>query len=403
MALLVFADIRSGGGHDSQLLRAGARLSFLFPTTPDDDTPLLSPTRPFSRHAILVSGMAIKDALTCWPNLRRTFLDGGGAAQDTYVVLGLGGNGSGPPTQSEQEVIDFFAADPVVRAVYIDTHPYNSPPVGRLQPIAPHYPWWHKVIETPTPELERVKPSTTMLSQWKTYLAWELMENTTRPHGHEYGMVVRVRPDLFLPDYAYDGWKRHVDLDAFMREGDAPVISAEGTPHLASLGCENLHYDSWGLDNPVVPESQLIDVQFRTSRGQCVLPSVDLPEGRIVKSRIFFSYYSVYTGGFNDYFAWGRREDMRRYHASVLSMDEIMEKSKIMLVTEAIKKYALLLALRRLEADDGVAGKITYALQVTPCSRVVYCLTKWYEGPPDPSICSYDNPGIRWPALLEQG
>jgi hypothetical protein len=351
--------------------------------------------RPLTRHAVLLVGMAIGDAFECWPRIRDTFVDGDGKMQDAFVVLGLNGDGDHEPDEREAAVIDFLRKDPVVRGVRVDRRPFglgvdiDTP----IREVLPGYPYIHKTIQTGSPIDDQLRVPRVTLMLWKTLMAWESMVMAERAAGHTYEMVVRARTDVYLPGYAFRN--RTVNLDAMARFDEGELKRHE---------CDSVFYDSWGTDNPAVPADQLSMPQFKATNGQVALPRTTLGDGRIVRQHLFVSHYGLYAGGFNDYFAFGPRETMQSYCSTIKYLDEILELSMLPMVPEAMKKYSMLLHLRKLQEREEAAkgGAITYALHVHPCSQIVHCLTKWYETPLTTSRCKNDVEGLHWHALFDQ-
>lgn len=151
--------------------------------------------KPFTRHAILMSGMAVRSGMDCWESQMNAFVDSFGRRQDVYVVLGLGGTGMDQPTDEETAVIQFYESRPNVRAVLVDYTPaedFGGTPLASVMSGAPYD---HNGI------LEKVSMAKNIpLQFWKVLLAWELMEEVTGgPSKHKYDMIVRMRPDLYLP------------------------------------------------------------------------------------------------------------------------------------------------------------------------------------------------------------
>jgi hypothetical protein len=365
------------------------------------------------------------------------FVDAQGRWQDVYVVLGLEGSGTGPPTDAESAVISFYASQPNVRAVHVDTTPvtddFSGTPVAKMMPGAPY------AAQT----LPGGSSSTLTLMHYKTQLGWELLLNTTAPYGHEYDMLVRLRPDLYLPTYAWQG--KAVNLDEFSAEatvrgarwGDteegakaaaaaadptsagglmppsfsSPPPPAAAAPNhrgpgtsVSSLGCtDRLYYRSWGPTDEVLPG--IHPYQAEVTGGQAsLLIQHSPPEGAEVRATLFFSFYAICCGGVNDYHVWGKLAVMREYLTTAGKLDEVLlPPSKLRFVPEAVKKYSLLLGLRKQEVEENRAAK-SLLLEVRPCDRAVYCLAKWYpNGDVDPDSCPRDLDEYRWKANADAG
>jgi hypothetical protein len=358
----------------------------------------------FSRHAILMSGMATRSGMECWEGLMQAFVDGEGRWQDVYAVLALGGEGTGPPTEEEEAVIDFYSSQPNVVAVVVDTTPFTSFAGTRMASVMKGAPYHGRTTSWGDGK-------TVSLMMWKTFLSWELMENVTRASRHKYDMIVRVRPDIYLPTYAWGG--ASVNLDEFSSEGVVGGMQGDGggnfqehpsssstlsSSTLESLGClDSLYYRSWDIDD-VVPEGLLSQFQTEVTGGHAspLLPHPP-PQETKVWSTVFFPFAPICCGGINDYFAWGKTDAMREYFGTALRMDDLIgPASTLQLSGEIVRKYGLLAGLRE---EEGREGRLrgSFLLELRPCDKAVYCLVKWYANSTvDPNTCPKDSPQFRW-------
>jgi hypothetical protein len=358
----------------------------------------------FSRHAILMSGMATRSGMECWEGQMQAFVDGEGRWQDVYVVLALGGEGTGPPTEEEEAVIDFYSSQPNVVAVMVDNTPFNLLEGTRMASVMQGVPYQGRTTSWGDGK-------TVSLMMWKTFLSWELMENVTQASRHKYDMIVRMRPDIYLPKYAWGGI--FADLDEFSREGVVGGVRGAGggafqehlssSSTLESLGClDSLYYRSWDIDD-VVPEGVLSQFQMEVTGGHAspLLPHPP-PQETKVWSTVFFPFAPICCGGINDYFAWGKADAMHEYFWTALRMDALIGPgSSLSLSGELAKKYGMLVGLREEERTVG-RPRGSFLLELRPCDKAVYCLVKWYaNGHVDPNSCPEDGPRLRWQANVQ--
>jgi hypothetical protein len=363
--------------------------------------------KPFTRHAILMSGMAVRSGMDCWESQMNAFVDSFGRRQDVYVVLGLGGTGMDPPTDEEVAVIRFYESRPNVRAVLVDYTPaeyFGGTPLASVMSGAPY---------DHNGPLEKVSMAKNIpLQFWKVLLAWELMEEVTGgPSKHKYDMIVRMRPDLYLPTYAWDG--KAANLDEFSSEasvkgvrggGRASLQPADGNEtsstfgqSIAELGCvDSLYYRSWNLTDDVVPNLNPFQLQVTGGHASPLLHHPP-PPGTQVRATIFLSFFPFCSGGFSDYFAWGKYDVMRYYFWTAQKMDVLLsETSPIQVFAELTKKLGVLLGLREEEERLQQPAK-SFLLEIRPCDRAIHCLAKWYPNSTvDPSSCPMDTGPSRW-------
>jgi hypothetical protein len=360
----------------------------------------------FSRHAILMSGMATRSGMECWEGQMQAFVDGEGRWQDVYVVLALGGEGTGPPTEEEEAVIDFYSSQPNVVAVMVDTTPFNLIEGTRMASVMQGAPYQGRTTSWGDGK-------TVSLMMWKTFLSWELMENVTQASRHKYDMIVRMRPDIYLPKYAWGGIS--ANLDEFSTERVVSGVRERGggggafqehpsrSSTLESLGClDSLYYRSWDIDD-VVPKGVLSQFQMEVTGGHAspLLPHPP-PQETKVWSTVFFPFAPICCGGINDYFAWGKTDAMREYFGTSLRMDALIgPASSLSLSGELAKKYGMLVGLRE---EERIVGRPqgSFLLELRPCDKAVYCLVKWYaNGRVDPNSCPEDSPRLRWQANVQ--
>lgn len=353
----------------------------------------------FSRHAILLSGMAIKAGIECWDGLMEAFVDGEGRRQDVYVVLALGGEGTGPPTEEETAVIDFYSSKQNVVAVMVDTTPVASFEGTRMASIMQGAPYPGRAMHNGQ---TIYAGRTNSLMFWKSFLAWELMVNATMASKHKYDVIVKMRPDVYLPKYAWEG--RYANLDEFSSEGvesglrggrvEASQGGLNSQNSLESLGCvDSLYYRSWSMSDDIVPG--LSEYQIEMTGGHATpLLFEPLPPETEIRGTIFFPFISTCCGGINDYFAWGKADAMREYFGTALRMDALLGPgSKLVMNGELPRKYGMLAGLREEEERHG-RPRGSFLLELRPCDKAVYCLVKWYpNGLVDPNSCPH---GANW-------